>query len=153
MSSRLFMSIREKKGLCYFIRSGLSIYEDTGNLIIQAGLDKTRIQESIKEILKELNKVKQEGVSKAELRKAKDFIKGKLILQLEASESVASWLSKQELLRGKILTPAEQMAKLEKVTLDGIKKVAAEVIKTPKINLAIIGPFKKPGEFSGLLKV
>jgi len=153
MSSRLFMSIREKRGLCYFIRSTVNIYQDTGNLMIQAGLDKKRIKEAIKEILKEFKKIKKEGVSKSELKKAKDFLKGKLILQLEASDNVASWLSKQELLRNKILTPAEQIKRLEKVTQADIKKVSLEIAKTQRLNLSLIGPFKKESDFMGLLKV
>lgn len=153
MSSRLFISIREQKGLCYFIRSGVNIYQDTGNFIIQAGLDKKRIKEAIREILKELRKITKEGATPKELRKAKDFLKGKLILDLEASDHVASWLASQELLRNKILTPAEQIKRLEKVTVGEVKKISAEIIKSQKINLALIGPYKQAAEFRRLLKL
>jgi len=153
MSSRLFISIREQKSLCYFIRSGVNIYQDTGNFIIQAGLDKKRIKEAIKEILKELRKVTKEGVTLKELRKAKDFLKGKLILDLEASDHVASWLARQELLRNKVLTPAEQIKRLEKVTSGEVKKISSEIIKSQKINLALIGPYKQAAEFHCLLKL
>jgi len=153
MSSRLFISIREKKGLCYFIRSAVNVYQDTGNLMIQAGLDKTRIKEAIKEILGELQKVKKGGVTANELRKAKDFIKGKLILDLESSDHVASWLAKQELLKEKILTPSDQIKRLEKVTLQQVKGVANEIVKNKKINLSLIGPYKKVDDFRRLLKI
>lgn len=153
MSSRLFISIREQKGLCYFIRTGVNVYQDTGNFVVQAGLDKTRIKQAIKQILNELHKVTKQGVTAKELRKAKDFLKGKLILDLEASDHVASWLSKQELLRNKILTPAEQIRRLEKVTVKEVKKISAEIIKSKRINLALIGPYKRAGEFSSLLKI
>lgn len=153
MSSRLFMSIREKKGLCYFIRAGVNAYQDTGTLMIQAGLDKQRIHEAIKAILQELIKVKVSGVTAAELRKAKDYLKGKLILDLESSDHVASWLSRQELLQDRVLTPAQQMQRLEKVKLADIKKVSNELIKTNSLNLSLIGPFKKSESFSGILQL
>lgn len=153
MSSRLFMSIREKKGLCYFIRSGVNVYQDTGNLMIQAGLDKTRIKEAIRAILAELKKLRDKGVRSAELRKAKDFLRGKLILELEASDHVASWLSRQELLQDRILTPAQQIERLERVPLSEIKAIASNLIKTSKINLTVIGPFKQKEQFSDLLRI
>jgi predicted Zn-dependent peptidase len=152
MSSRLFTSIREKKGLCYFIRAGVNVYQDTGNLMIQAGLDKTRIKEAITEILKELAKAKKDGVTADELQKAKDFLKGKLILDFESSDHVAAWFSKQELLTDKMLTPTEQIALLEKVTTENIKKIADEVIVSSRLNVSLIGPYKEKKEFSTLLK-
>ncbi len=153
MSSRLFTNIRERKGLCYFIRSSVNLYQDTGTLMIQAGLDKSRLAPAITEILKELKKFKQLGVTKIELKKAKDYLEGKLTLQLEASDSVASWLSRQELLENKIITPAELLNKLAEVTVEDIKKVSAEVIKTSRINMSLIGPYKKESEFNRLLKL
>ena len=153
MSSRLFTTIRERKGLCYFIRSSVNLYQDTGTLMIQAGLDKSRLAPAITEILKKLKKFKQSGVTKNELKKAKDYLEGKLTLQLEASDSVASWLSRQELLENKIITPAELLSKLAKVTISDINKVSADIIKTNKINMSLIGPYKKESEFKGLLKL
>jgi len=153
MSSRLFTSIREKKGLCYFIRSSANVYQDTGTLMIQAGLDKSRLHRAIREILKELKKLKNSGVTKQELRKAKDYLGGKLTLKLETSDDVASWLAKQELLENRIITPTQLMVKLGKVEVWDIKKVANEIIKTNKLNLSLIGPFDKPSEFSKLLKI
>ncbi|MFA6098204.1 MAG: pitrilysin family protein [Patescibacteria group bacterium] len=152
MSSRLFTSIREKKGLCYFIRCGVNVYEDTGNLMVQAGLDKSRIKEAIREIIKELVKVKTSGVTAGELKKAKDFLKGKLILDLESSENVASWLSKQELMRHKIISVEQQMKKIDQVSIASIKKVTNEIIKPARINLSLIGPFRNKDEFSAILK-
>ncbi len=153
MSSRLFTSIRERKGLCYFIRCTVNVYQDTGNLMIQAGLDKKRIRVAVVEILKELKKVRQEGLKPKELKKSKDFLKGKLILELEASDHVASWLARQELLRGRILTPSQQVAKLEAVTLQDIKRVAKAIIVPKKLNLSLIGPYKTEHDFMKLLRV
>ncbi|MCH7492175.1 insulinase family protein [Patescibacteria group bacterium] len=153
MSSRLFMSIREKKGLCYFIRAGVNAYQDSGTLMIQAGVDKQRVHEAIKAILKELKKIKVSGVTEAELRKAKDYLKGKLILDLESSEHVASWLSRQELLQNRVLTPTQQIQRLEKVKLADIKKVSNEIINTRSLNISLIGPFKSAESFKDVLQV
>ncbi len=153
MSSRLFMTIREKKGLCYFIRASASPYEDTGVFMIQAGLDKRRIDEAITAILQELKKVRTGGVTASELKKAKEFLKGKLILDLEASDSVATWLSRQLLFEDSIKTPAEQVKRLERVTAAEIKTVAREVMQQSHLNLALIGPMKDAAPFSRLLQL
>lgn len=153
MSSRLFVSVREKEGLAYFIRSSLDLYEDTGALIIQAGLDKSRLAEALKIILKELKKIKEKGVSKEELKRAKDFIEGKTTLQLEDSIHVAEWFGKQELLTDEILTPQEKFDKIFAVKEKDIKEVAGDILKTAKINLALIGPFKSGEKFLKLLKI
>lgn len=152
MSSRLFIKIRERMGLAYFIRSSINIYQDIGNFYIQAGLDKSRIEQAINEILKELTKIKKEGVVAEELRKAKDFLKGKLKLELESSESIVSWFSKQELLMNKIISPNEQIKRLEKVTVNQVKKVASQIFKKNLINLALISPYKDKERFLKLLK-
>ncbi|MFH1207003.1 MAG: pitrilysin family protein [Patescibacteria group bacterium] len=153
MSSRLFINIRERQGLCYFIRASVNVFEDTGSLVVQAGLDKKRIKEAITAILNELTAVRDNGVTAKELRKAKDYLKGKLILDLESSENVAGWIGKQELLRKRIISPAEQMKRLEKVTVADISKVARELLRSDRANLALIGPYQDAGEFSPLLKL
>ena len=153
MSSRLFMSVREKMGLCYFIRASVGVYEDAGNFVIQAGLDKKRLEQAIIAISLELAKVKKDGITAPELYKAKEFLKGKLILQLESSDAVASWLGKQELLRRQILTPAEQIKRLEKVSREQVNRVAAEVINQRQVNLALIGPVKESARLAMLVQV
>lgn len=153
MSSRLFISVRERKGLCYFIKSFLNIYEDVGNLVIQAGLDKSRIEFAIRAILKELDKIRSEGVKEQELLRAKECIKGRLILELEDSSALASWYAKQELLVRKILTPEEKLKKISAVTAFDIKRVAQDVIQNKRLCAAIIGPFKNKQPFLKLLKL
>jgi predicted Zn-dependent peptidase len=153
MSSRLFINIREKQGLCYFIRASVNVYEDTGSLMVQAGLDKKRIKEAITAILNELKTARDKGVTPAELRKAKDYLKGKLVLDLESSENVAGWIGKQELLRKEIISPAEHVKRLKKVTVADIANVSRELLRPDRANLALIGPYQDVGEFSKLLKL
>ncbi|MEK7653289.1 MAG: pitrilysin family protein [Patescibacteria group bacterium] len=151
MSSRLFLQVRERNGLAYAIRSWLNVYEDTGGLIIQAGLDKIRIEKAIGLIMDELRKVKK-SVKTEEIRRAKDYLAGKLAIDLEDSSSLSQWYGQQELLTGKILTPEEKIKKVMAVTLKDIQQAAKEVINFKKLNLAIIGPFKNEDKFLKLIQ-
>lgn len=153
MSSRLFISIREKRGLCYFIRSYTNVYEDTGNLVIQSGLDKTRITSAIGAIFEELDKVSRNGVTEEELERAKECVKGRLVLALEDSSQVADWYAKQDLLTGEILTPEEKLKKVFAVTSGDIKKIAKEVMQKKNMTVALIGPFKDETPFAKFLKL
>lgn len=153
MSSRLFISIRERKGLCYSIRTSSEYSTDTGYLVTQAGIPHKNIGEVIKLVLKEYKNVKTRKVSDQELKKAKDYLKGISTLSLESSDAQASFYSLQELLSRKILTPREKFAKLDKVTLDDVQKAAQDIFKPEKLNLALIGPHKDKSKFQKLLKL
>jgi len=153
MSSRLFTEIREKRGLAYYIKADVSPYQDTGTLMVQAGLDKQRIEPAINVILDELKKVKKDGVTSKELKSAKEYLKGKIILELEDSENIADWFGKQELLLNKILTPEQRLKKVFAVKLTDIQKVAKDIFRQNKINLALIGPYKEKKQFQKLLKL
>lgn len=153
MSSRLFTEVRERRGLAYSVRSGLSPYQDVGNLAIQAGLTKAKVDEGIRTILKEIGSIVKSGVTAEELNRAKEFIKGKTILALEESSALAEFFAKQELLTRKMETPDEKIAKIMAVTRDDVHAVAREIFRTPKLSAAIIGPFKDEKPFMKLLKV
>jgi predicted Zn-dependent peptidase len=153
MSSRLFIRVREQLGLAYSIGASVNAYQDIGNFVVQAGLDIARIDEAIKAILEELIKIKNEGVTKEELKRAKDFIDGKITIDLEESSSLADWYAKQELLTGEILTPEEKLKKIFAVTAEEIQEIAKDIIQESKLNLAVIGPFKDKTRFEKLLKL
>lgn len=153
MSSRLFIKIRAVKGLAYYIKTAPQHYTDTGYLLTYAGIDNKRIKEAIKIILKEYKILKEKKVSQREFKKAKENIKGHLYLGLETSDSWATFLGGQEILKRKILTPAKQCALIDKVTQDDILKVAREIFVPKKLNLALIGPFKDKEKFQKLLKI
>lgn len=153
MSSRLFINIREKRGLAYFIKSDLDAFEDTGVFFVQAGLDKTRISEAVQAILAELKRIKVELITKEELKKAKDFLTGKVALELEESSAVASWYGRQEILLRELKTPEEKLREIRKVSREDVKKVAQEILQEEKINLVVIGPFKNKNYFMKLLKL
>lgn len=152
MSSRLFVHIREKHGLCYYIRSATELFHDAGTFVVQAGLDKSRIHKAIKLIVEELKEARDKGVDEKELQSAKDFLKGKIALRLEDSESLADFFGKQELFYQKLETPEEKLKKYMSVTVKNIQRVVGKILDPKKLNLALIGPYKEEKEFLTLLK-
>ena len=151
MSSRLFTSVREKHGLAYFIKASTSPYQDTGAFVVQAGLDKARLEQAIKLVLAELKQVVDAGVTAKELADAKDFLAGKFVLDLEDCAHLAEWYGKQQLLTGKIKTPKQRLAQLRRVKLADVQRVAADVFHPARVNLALIGPYKEEQPFLKLI--
>ncbi|MFA5133688.1 MAG: pitrilysin family protein [Patescibacteria group bacterium] len=152
MSSRLFIKIRERRGLAYYVRSMISPYQDTGAFIIRAGLNKENLQVAIKTILAELKAVKAKGVTAQEIERARENIEGGLVLELEDASSVAAWYGKQELLTGEILDTEKYMAKLNKVTKNDIINVANKIFDLDKLNVALIGPMKDEEKIRKMIK-
>ena len=152
MSSRLFIEVREKRGLAYYVRSNNEQYHDVGNFVTQAGVDVTRIDDAIKVMLSEFVKIAKEPVSAEELMKAKELLKGRLILELEDSRSVAGLYATTLLLEDKVRTPDEILKQVDSVTVGDIQKVAKEIFDEQTLNLAIIGPYKEEERFRKLLK-
>lgn len=153
MSSRLFTEIREKLGIAYYIKTNSHLDPDTGYLVTQAGIDNKNVERAISVILKEYKKVSRKRIPAKELKKAKEYIKGKTALELESSDAQAAFYAGQELLENRILTPEEIYKKIDKVTQNDILKIAKDVFKPEKLNLALIGPFKDKNEFQKLLRL
>ena len=151
MSSRMFLAVREEKGLAYYISCGTEDYLDTGTFYTRAGVDVTRIKDAIKAIVEEYKKIAGEVVPESELKKGKEFLKGKLVLSLEDSESVAQMHALNELLYDKIKTLADISANIDKVTAEDVKRVAQDILKDNLIQLAVIGPYEDKAEFEALL--
>jgi predicted Zn-dependent peptidase len=150
-TSRIFEEVRIKRGLVYDVHTEVPMDPDTGSLITVANLDSNRLEEGIQVILGEYKKAALSGITTSELRKAKDNYIGKSALILESSHAQASFYAEQELLEGKILTPKQLYAKIEKVTLGEIKRVAADIFKPKSLNLALIGPYDRTDKFQDLL--
>lgn len=151
MSSRLFIRIRERLGLCYFIRAERGVFQDTGYFLVRAGLEKTRLDEAIGKIWSELKEIRDVPVGADELRRAKEYVRGKILLGLEDSEEIADWVAKQLLLQGKIETPEQKIAKLMAVTAKDVQAVAKDVITASRLNLALIGPYRSATPFRKLV--
>lgn len=153
MSSRLFQKMRDKLGICYYVKSNAIGLTDHGYLAVSAGVDSNRVEEGIKGILEEVKKIRNEKVPADELRKAKDLAIGRMYLGLESSDSLANFYGIQEILRDKIKTPKDIEKEIEKITATDIQKVAREIIQNKKLNLAIVGKYKDEERFRKILRV
>ena len=151
MSSRLFEEVREQRGLAYDIHSGVAFYSDCGAFIVESGIDPARIDEAIPVILGELGKMR-DGVTEAEWAQARELTKGRMMLRMEESRAVTSFLGIQELLRDKVESVDAVIEKIEAVTLDDIKRVANRIISAENLVLAVVGPFDDASRFEKLLK-
>lgn len=152
-SSRLSLIFRDKLGIAYYITAAAEINPDTGFLVASAGVDNNNVEKAISTILKEYKNISQNKVPEDEFKKAKDYIKGKMALFLEASDTQASFYGLQEILKKEILTPEEVYRQIDKITQDDILKVAKDIFRPEKLNLALIGPFKDKDKFQKLLKI
>lgn len=152
MSSRLFIQIRERLGLCYSVRASASVYTDAGALYIQAGLDRSRLDLAIRAILKELLRVRREGIKPEELTRAKDYLQGKLVLDLEDSENIANFYARQLALLGKLETPEQRFARFARVTPADVRRVARAVIQPKTLTLAAIGPGLDRGHLTRMVR-
>jgi len=153
MSSRLFIEVRERRGLAYSIHTDTDTYVDCGYLATQAGVDHGKLEITIETILKEYKKIATEKVSEKELRNAKDYIRGKSVMGLEQSDEVAMYCADQEVRKNKIMTPEEYFENIEKVTADDVLRVAKYIFKNEKLNLAVIGPHRNANKLEKILKI
>ena len=143
MSSRLFIEVRERRGLAYRVRAGISAYHETGNFLAMAGLNNSNLIPALEVIMEQFKKLTIESVSAKELLKAKDYIKGTTAIGLESSDAQASFYADQELLENRIRTVEEKFAEIDAVTADDIRTLARSTIRPEGLNLALIGPFEQ----------
>ena len=152
MSSRLFMAVRERRGLAYSVHTGTDAYHDAGYLATQCGVEHVNLDETIRVILEEYARMVTELVEEKELNKAKEYIKGGMMMHLESSDEVVEYLVNQEVLRGEIVLPEEHMKRIDSVTSEDIQRVAKMIFRPDRLNLALIGPHKNTKKFEKLLK-
>ncbi|HBU07362.1 MAG TPA: hypothetical protein DEB09_04760 [Candidatus Magasanikbacteria bacterium] len=143
MSSRLFIQIRERRGLAYMVRSGAESYRDTGYQFVRIGLEAKNINKAIAVVKAEMEKLIKFGPTIRELADAKTHIRGGLTLSLEDSSTQASFYASQALFADKIKTPEEKLKEIEKVTKDQVQALAKQVYNWKKIRVAIIGNVEK----------
>lgn len=153
MSSRIFIEVREKLGLAYYVRTYTSDYQDCGYIATQAGVDHKKLGVATKAILQEYKRIANEKVSSQELKKAKDYIRGKSVMGLESTNAVVTFFIEQELMKRKVMTMDDIFRKIDKVSIADIQRVAKDIFQNRKLNLAIIGPHKNIKEIKKLLKV
>ena len=152
MSSRLFLELREKLGLAYDIHSYLNHFRDTGSQVVFAAVDPRKVNETISAILSELAKLR-DGVPEDELHRAKESMKGRLLLRMEDTRAVSSWTGAQDLLRNTIMTVEEVVERIDAVTTEDLRRVTSTLFVTDKLKLAIVGPYRSEGRFANLLSL
>jgi len=153
MSSRLWIEVREKRGLAYYVSTASESDEDTGCVVTMAGIKNDNVEKAISIIVREYKKIKEKGVTAKELKKSKEHEKGKLALTLDSSDAKAHFYGMQELLRGKILTPEQIYDKIDTVGINDIRKIAQDVFRKENLNLAMLGPYKEKARFIKLLRL
>lgn len=152
MSSRLFTEVRERRGLAYYISSEIADFIDAGALGVSCGVDLARTEEAVKVILDEFAKLKTTLIPDAELKRAKENLKGKLYLGLEESFAVADFLAEQALFWPQIDDPDTLVKKYDQVTAQDIQKFAREFFVPKNLNLAAICPEKNKEKFQKTLE-
>jgi predicted Zn-dependent peptidase len=151
MSSRLFLEVRERRGLAYYIYGMNYSYTDAGSLFAQGGVDLARVDEAVSVVAEEFRKIASEPIPADELEKARALAKGRFVLQTESPNGLLLYGLRREVLEGQALEPDEYLAAIDAVTGEDVQRVAEDVIGGSGLNLALIGPFDDAARFEQLL--
>src|SRR5262245_45925548 len=151
MSSRLFLEVRERRGLAYYVYGSNHSYTDAGSLYAQAGVDLERIDDAISVIVDQFQRMADERVPAKELEKARSLAKGRFVLHTESPQALLMFGLRREVLEGKAIEPRRILAALDKVTAKDVQRVAQELIDKKELRLAVIGPFDDEDRFRDLL--
>ena len=152
MSCRLFVELREKRGLAYDVHSGVAHFKDTGSFVISAGVDPSSVYEALPTILEQVAEVR-DSLPEEEMERAKRLVVGRMMLRMEDTRSVSAWMGGQELLLGSIVGVDEVVASVNSISLRDIRRVAANHLVTERLNMAVVGPCRGRKRLSGLLKL
>ncbi len=153
MSSRMFLRIREARGLCYYISTETDSYLDAGVLSTRAGVDQSRLEEAITAIVHEYDVCAREGITQEELTRAKEYLKGKITLSLEDSEERAHFYGKQMLLYPTVRDVTEYFAEIDQVSKEQMDALAKRLLKEEELRLVVIGNEKDENKFAPMLKM
>ncbi len=153
MSSRLFLELREKRGLVYDVHSYASHFLDTGAFSVYTGVDPKKAVEALQVVLAELARLRDEGPSAEELTKARELSKGRLLLRMEDTRNVSGWLGAQELLLGTVYGVDQAVAEMEAVTLEDLNRLANQLIVSEQLHLAVVGPYRSDKRFASVLSL
>ncbi len=151
MSSRLFTEVRERRGLAYYVFAMNHAYTDAGSLYAQAGVDIDRIDDAVGTVAAELRQMAADPVPADELRKAKNFAKGRFVLQIESPHGLIMFGLRREVLEARVQEPEEILSGIEAVTAEDVQRVAQSLIDDQALRLAVIGPFEDADRFEALL--
>ena len=150
-TSRLFLEVRERRGLAYDIHSYVSHFLDAGALTVYAGVDPKNASDTLRVVLDQLLHLRT-GIPEEELSRARELIKGRMLLRMEDTRAVSSWIGSQELLTGTVKTVDEVVEQIDAITAEEVQRVACTLIKPERLNLAVVGPFRSDRPFYRLLQ-
>ena len=150
MSSRLFLELRERRGYVYDVHSFVSRLSDSGVFGISLGCEPRRAQTAIRAAVAELHRLAERLVDARELHKAREYAKGRLLLQLESTSALCEYAGQQLLLTGEILEPAEVLTRLDAVTAEDVRRVARRTLERG-LRAAVVGPFRNAARFESIL--
>ena len=140
MSSRMFIEVRERRGLAYRVGTGTETFVDAGYLETHCGVEHENLEKALTVVMDEYKKISRELVSPEELKKAKEGIKGRMAMGLEGSDEVVEFLVGQEVLTGNIKLIKERMKEIDTVKAEDVLRVAKHIFQNQKLNLAVITP-------------
>ena len=143
----MFTEIREKRGLAYYVKADVDTYFDCGDLSVSAGVDTNQIDMAVRLVIEQFRNFGRNtgkgSITDEEVSRAKEFLKGRFILELEDSHDLADLFVLRFLLERKILTPTQYLSRISAVTRDDLVRVAREIFTEKHLNLAIVGPYNK----------
>lgn len=151
MGSRLFQKVRTEMGLGYYVRAANDAFTDHGFFAASAGVVNERLPEAVTAIVAEMRRLKEELVTKEEITRVKEMLRGRLLLGLESSDDIAEFYGFQEVLRRKLLTPDDVMRQIERVTPASIRRAARTYFVPEQLNLAVVGPWEDAAALKAIL--
>ncbi|PKB83133.1 MAG: hypothetical protein BZY88_02810 [SAR202 cluster bacterium Io17-Chloro-G9] len=152
MSSRLFMNLRERHSLAYDVNSTTNFFKDCGSMVVYCGVEPKKTRDAVRAVVSELDQLRK-APPDHELKKAKEYTKGRLMLRMEDTRAVASWLGSQELLQGKVSSPDEVADQIDAVETQDVSRVAQDLFQQDMLRLAVVGPHRGEKGFLNLLKL
>lgn len=153
MSSRLFQSLREDRGIAYDVHSSVSAFADCGDLSIYAGVDDDKLEQVLRLITTELRRLTAKAPAAAEVRRARDYVIGQFDLALEGTEPHMAWLGEQLIGHAKLIPAAHTRERLAAVTPTEIRAAARDIFRSENLRLALVSPLKTAAHLSPLLKL
>jgi predicted Zn-dependent peptidase len=153
MSSRLFLEVREERGLAYDVGSSIVSYADAGVVSVYAGVDPGKIRPTIAAVLEELARLRDVRVPDAELAKVKAYLAGRLEMRLDESRYLASWIGTQEALHERVMSPDEALAEIDAVTADDVAALAGRLFHDDGLRLAVVAPAGKGRALERTLRI
>ncbi len=153
MSSRLFTEIRENRGLAYNIYSYIDHFLDCGALTVSAGVEPRNLKVTVTAVMEQLARLKSDLVDEAEMNKAKELSKGRVLLRMEDSRNVSGWVGGQEVLTGKVITVDDAIAIIDRITAEELRTMARQLFASERLRLAVVGPLSPDEPLGDLLKL